>query len=87
MLRLLLVLVALAVGAIVYPRYAEHTDDACAALTKRLQAMLPAGHYGDLAMSALQAQYPQVPPPIRCAVAWWTTKLDPDAVEKLRRSL
>jgi hypothetical protein len=87
----LLVLVVLAVAAMVYPRYAEHTDDACAAFAKRLQAMLPAGNiqvnYAQLADNDLQTQYPQVPAPIRCAVAWWATKLDPGMVETLRRSL
>jgi hypothetical protein len=93
MTKLLLLLAALAVGAVVYPRYAEHTDDACGAFAKRLEAMLAAAHapppvsYADVANSYLQAQFPQVPAVVRCAVAYWATRFDPDIIETVRRSL
>jgi hypothetical protein len=92
MTKLLVVLVALAVGAVVYPRYAEHTDDACGAFAKRLEALLRDAHLpqvnsADVANSYLQGQYPQVPVVVRCAVAWWATKLDPGTLDTIQHSL
>jgi len=93
-MNLLLVLVVLVVGAIVYPRYAEHTDDACAAFGKRLEMLTRTGHlpsspgnYNDLANAYMQAQYPQVPAAVRCTVAYWTTMLNPEVVVSAMRLL
>ncbi len=86
-MNLLLLLVALVVGAIVYPRYAEHTDDACAAFSKRLEMLTRTAHlqsspsnYNDLANAYMQAQYPQLPAAVRCTIAYWTTMVNPDIV-------
>jgi hypothetical protein len=102
MTKLLLLVIVLAVGAVVYPRYAEHSSDVCGALGKRLGALMqaarppvPAAASGlahaaagqDLANVYLQAHYPQVPATVRCTVAYWTTVADPDVTAIAKRLL
>ena len=89
MIRLLLLLIVVAVGAIVYPRYAEHTEDVCAAFAKRLDAQMPAppGAYSNAATNYMQTQYPRVPATIRCTIAYWATVVTPDVAETAKRLL
>jgi len=98
MTKLLLLLVAVAVGAIVYPRYAERSSDVCGAFGKRLEALVGSaalpnaavaaglarpGAADELATAYLQARYPQVPATIRCTIAYWATEVNPDVVARL----
>jgi hypothetical protein len=110
MMKLLLLLIALAVGAIVYPRYAEHSNDVCGALGKRLGVLMQAARpqspqatdprtaaavsglaraatNQNLANAYMQARYPQVPETVRCAIAYWTTVMDPDVAAIGKRLL
>jgi hypothetical protein len=91
-MKLLVLLVCLAVGAVVYPRYAEHTDDVCGALGKRLELLAHAGRgrlppisYGDVARATMQAQFPAVPEVIRCTVGYWMIVMDPDVGDVAKR--
>jgi hypothetical protein len=91
-MKLLLLLVVVAVGAIVYPRYAEHSTDVCGALGKRLEAL--AGHgrpqsppirYDDFARAAMQAQFPEVPEVLRCTVGYWMVVAGPKVADVAQR--
>ena|ERR1019366_10733373 len=91
-MKVLVLLVCLAVGAVVYPRYAEHTDDVCGALGKRLELLahagrsqLPAISYLDLAKASMQAQFPGVPEIVRCTAGYWMIVTDPDVNDVAKR--
>ena len=91
-MKFLLLLICLAVGAVVYPRYAEHTGDVCDALGKRLGALAhsaklqsPPISYLDLARASMQAQFPEVPEIIRCTVGYWMIVADPDVADIEKR--
>jgi hypothetical protein len=93
-MKLLLLFSFVAVGAVVYPRYAEHSDDVCGAFAKRLEALMrtaqlpsPAGSYNDLANAFMRAQYPQVPAALRCTAGYWMTVVNPDVTGLAQRVL
>jgi hypothetical protein len=92
MVKLLLIVSVIAIGAIVYPRYAEHSDDACGALGKRLEALAGPGRpqsppirYDDFARAAMQAKFPEVPEALRCTVGYWMVVATPEVAEVAKR--
>jgi hypothetical protein len=88
-MKKLLVLFALALGfTYFYPMRHEATATACAALDKRIAALLAdqsnmptAGmtqHLGDIAATYVHDRFPLFPQEAGCVVGYWGTTLKPD---------
>jgi hypothetical protein len=89
----LVVLIAIALGvAFFYPARHEQTQTACAALEKRVVALLPPAQAKLLPPNAnpqarIHGMIPFLPPQAGCAVAYWLTIAKPDLIEPLAGGL